>query len=95
MNVVLPKLEPSALDGDVPQSGAPGWFPTTRQGDRAARPFIRCDCGALIGIQNHHIHPDGRVTASLLHQDCGWHVFVTLADWDGRELVPGAEGETG
>jgi len=62
--------------------------------DGAARkPFIRCACGWLFTLRLHHVHADGRVTASFLHPpddslSCGFHEFLELDGWDGGEFLP-------
>lgn len=63
------------------------------------KPTIVCNCGKMTGIGLHHVFKDGRVTASYYHwfddlkpddpnQGCGWHVFLTLLDYDGPEFPP-------
>jgi hypothetical protein len=75
----------------------PSWVPLVDSKHKPLRPVIRCKCGQFCGIINHHIHSDGRVTASFLHgppmtnNPCGFHEFLELADWDGRDLPPGVE----
>jgi hypothetical protein len=34
---------------------------------RPCKPAIRCACGVVTNIGLHHVHADGRVTASFLH----------------------------
>jgi hypothetical protein len=102
MSVTIPKL----ADDDIEQRpNAPGWFqPVRRTGIDAygrVKPVIRCNCGMFCGIGLHHVHPDGRVTASFYHKKgpagspdysspdgCEWHVFLTLADYHGGEFPP-------
>ncbi len=69
---------------------APAWLPSEHDG-RPAKPVIRCRCGELFSIGRHHVHADGRVTASFLHDDpaCGFHEFVELEGYDGPEFLPG------
>lgn len=83
---------------------APAWLPIQRRNEIGklvpAKPIIRCRCGALIGIGLHHVHADGRVTASFYHwwppdsemgkahQGCGFHEFLELEGYDGLEFPP-------
>lgn len=90
-SVVIPK-------GDF-GAPAPCWIPIV-SGGIASRPLIKCQCGHISGIGLHHVHSDGRVTASFFHDvaphpdigypggGCGWHVFLTLQDWSGGEFPP-------
>lgn len=53
--------------------------------DASGELFIRCGgCGLCMGL-GHEIAANGDVSPSLFHdsQECGWHVFGTLQDWDG------------
>lgn len=68
------------------------------------KPHIRCICGKWSGIGLHHVHADGRVTASFFDATaeqlrqmgktgqftpgCGWHVYLKLADYDMGEFPP-------
>ena len=59
------------------------------------KPTIRCKCGKYCGIGLHHVHADGRVTASFYHRKdgdnpdgCDWHVFLKLLDYDQGEFLP-------
>lgn len=71
---------------------APCWI-LLQSGGVPVKPAIRCKCGMLTCIGLHHVHPDGRVTASFLHdkpqpEACGWHVFLILDDWVGLDFPP-------
>lgn len=68
------------------------------------KPLIRCNCGEWSGIGLHHVHADGRVTASFFHATaaelakmpdggrfspgCGWHVHLQLLDYDLGDFPP-------
>ena len=73
----------------------PCWVETVNSKSEHVKPSIICKCGNYCGIRNHHIHADGRVTASFFHRNppdpkgCGWHVFLTLEDYDCGEFKPG------
>ena len=76
---------------------APAWLPIEDTAGQPLKPIIRCRCGALCNIRLHHVHADGRVTASFLHaaggatpaqQQCGWHEFLELEGYDGPEFPP-------
>lgn len=70
------------------------------------RPNIKCQCGRICVISLHHVHPDGRVTASFFDSKenvfthngktyghmpgCGWHVFLVLDRYDCGEFPPEA-----
>lgn len=83
-------------------AGDPGWFQPTQEGN-LLKPVIRCNCGQFCGIRLHHVHADGRVTASFYHkrgtnftvgeslEGCEWHVFIKLLDYKGGEFPPGRE----
>jgi hypothetical protein len=77
---------------------APAWLPTQDKDGAPGKPIIRCACGRLAGIGAHHVHADGRVTASFFHPTSGWgsegtgcgfHEFLELDGYDGPEWVPG------
>lgn len=76
----------------------PVWIDTYDTNHNRVRPHIKCICGVNTNIDNHHIHADGSVTASYLHQypdgsGCGWHVFIKMSGWKGGEMLP-ANGRT-
>lgn len=73
---------------------SPAWLPVTAKG-KEIKPIIRCACGMLTSIRLHHVHPDGRVTASFLHPldggpnstpGCGFHEMLELDNWTGSEF---------
>jgi hypothetical protein len=91
-------------DYDKPEI-APAWLPIEQRNDAGdlvpSKPIIRCRCGRLIGLGLHHVHPDGRVTASFLHPEqpgvagstdnqagCGFHEFLELEGYTGPEFPP-------
>lgn len=74
---------------------APGWYAiigpvrVDTQCPTRLKPIIRCNCGELMGIGDHHVHADGRVTASFYDRNgCGWHVYLKLLDYDQGEFPP-------
>lgn len=81
----------------------PGWMQVVDSNGKKLKPLIRCNCGRWMGIRLHHVHPDGRVTASFFDDDlhdnignvidkgCGWHVYIELQDWTGEEYLPGEQ----
>lgn len=90
--------------GDFDTPG-PCWIPMTRSDTGAPiKPRIKCECGKVCNIGLHHVHADGRVTASFYHAQfsewqeggrtyrhepgCGWHVFLKLKDYDLGEFPP-------
>lgn len=87
---------------DYPVVGKPGWFRAVGSDGKVRKPLIRCNCGAVSGIGLHHVHSDGKVTASFYHKKgntppedpngCGWHVHLKLADWTGEEFPPDKKG---
>src|SRR4051812_12066115 len=102
MNVTIPRLQGEHAHDRIPNS--PGWIRTVAYNDekKVMKPIIRCNCGELIALHHdHHIHPDGRVTASFYDlrqlvahekpEGCGWHVYLTLEDWTGEDLPPTKE----
>jgi hypothetical protein len=51
---------------DTPFSAGPGWIGVSEYGtEKHLKPNIRCICGVWTGIGLHHVHADGRVTASF------------------------------
>ncbi len=79
-------------DYDKPEI-APAWLPIEDTDGNSARPIIRCRCQKLMSIGLHHVHADGRVTASFLHDQpvpdaCGFHEFLELEGYDGPEFPP-------
>ena len=80
-------------------SNYPCWIPTKKYGkDEWVKPHLRCNCGKYIGIGLHHVHADGRVTASVYHKrgngkhedpkGCEWHVHIKLKDYNLGEFLP-------
>lgn len=81
----------------------PGWLRVTSHGDgKVLKPLIKCKCGHVTGIGLHHVHADGRVTASFWHNaepvtqgnrtfpggGCGWHVHLKLLGYDLGDFPP-------
>jgi hypothetical protein len=80
----------------------PAWLPISNREGQPLKPIIRCACGQLIGMGLHHVHADGRVTASFYHwwppeseymkaghpQGCGSHEHLELEGWDGGDFPP-------
>jgi hypothetical protein len=47
---------------------------------------FRCKCGSwMLTDQRWTVAPDGTVTPSMLHRECGFHEFVRLADYKAGE----------
>lgn len=86
-------LIPRGYVGDSETPG-PCWIACVDTEGRPVKPAIRCNCQKYVGIGLHHVHADGRVTASFFHskgtnwrigedpEGCGWHVNIELADYD-------------
>ncbi|MGI8655462.1 MAG: hypothetical protein ACR2LC_09610 [Pyrinomonadaceae bacterium] len=77
---------------------APSWIALQDSDGNQIKPAIRCQCGMLTCIGLHHVHADGRVTASFLHdipqpEACGWHEFLILDGWFGFEFLPERDGK--
>jgi hypothetical protein len=67
--VTIPKIT-SEDDLGSNRAGAPGWAECHRLAGGTGiplKPLIRCNCGEWSGIGLHHVHQDGRVTASFFH----------------------------
>lgn len=102
--VTIPHLthEDDKQDWTSKVAGKPGWYSVRQYGSEAkAKPHIRCMCGEVTGIGLHHVHADGKVTASFHHSKetivqqghtmgggCGWHVFLILADYNDGDFPP-------
>jgi hypothetical protein len=96
MNVTIPHGGEDFWDGI---KNAPCWKQPVDSSGQKCKPLIRCNCGAVTGIGLHQVHADGRVTASYFHatkaqvpsttqeDGCGWHVFLTLAEYNGGEFL--------
>ena len=95
-------------------SPAPCWIPFRLLADGRVlsgegegtpiKPRIKCACGKVCNIGLHHVHEDGRVTASFYdsparefvengrkyrHEPgCGWHVHLKLLDYRDGEFPP-------
>lgn len=92
-------------DYDKPEI-APAWLSLQDTAGNPVKPLIRCRCGELLGIGLHHVHTDGRVTASFYHwwppesdqarahQGCGFHEYLELEGYDGPEFPPVPQKET-
>lgn len=102
-HVTIPKLvNENSIWDDFPVKGKPGWYRVTEyRTGKVLKPLIRCNCGHVSGIGLHHVHSDGRVTASFYHKrgnkypedpkGCEWHVHLKLADWTGEDIPPDAK----
>lgn len=101
--VAIPKLSESGCGPE--HAGHPGWIQPTQHGTGTPlKPLIRCNCGWFCGIGLHHVHADGRVTASFFHtkdgpngdkeRGCEWHVFLKLLDYNGGDFPPKSPQET-
>lgn len=88
---------------EIPQANEnhdnyPCWIHTTTTDGVNIKPTIRCKCGVYCGIGLHHVHADGRITASFYHQykedqperhkGCGWHVYLKMLNYNLGEFVP-------
>lgn len=79
---------------------APAWLPIQNTTGQPLKPIIRCRCGRLVGLGLHHVHADGKVTASFAHPvegwagettpGCGFHEYLELEGYDGPEFPPEA-----
>lgn len=77
------------LEGGDKTPGAPGWLSCQDTDGNQLKPLIRCNCGEIMGIDAHHVHADGTVTASFHDRDgCGWHVWLKLASYDQGDMPP-------
>ena len=101
--IVIPEIKGNEKwDSSIP---GPGWFRTRRYDNGGwARPLVKCKCGKVGGISLHHVHADGRVTASYYDSQaaefehngkkyshtpgCGWHVYIKLDGYDCGEFLP-------
>lgn len=80
------------------ESIAPAWLEIQDHHGNPAKPILRCACGRLAGLGLHHVHADGRVTASFYHPvegwagettpGCGFHEYVELDGYAGGEWPP-------
>lgn len=78
---------------------SPAWAQPVDTAGNKLKPIIRCNCGQWSGIGLHHVHADGRVTASFFHatkaqhpqgddSGCGYHVYLVLDKYSGGEFPP-------
>lgn len=72
----------------------PCWIPVTNTKGEERRPHVRCNCGQVTSIGNHHVHADGTVTASYFHSKempggCGWHEHIKFEGYNGSEWPRG------
>jgi hypothetical protein len=101
--VTIPHLGGEDHEWDNKVAGKPGWYSVRMYGsNEKAKPHIRCNCGEVTGIGLHHVHADGKVTASFWHAKepmeqqghkmpgggCGWHVYLILADYNDGDFPP-------
>ncbi len=97
MNIEIPKYDHTK--GEY-EDQAPCWISVTAYGTgKKVKPQIVCKCGEITGIGLHHVHADGKVTASFFHknkggahtndnQGCQWHVFLQLKNYSDGEFKP-------
>jgi len=87
--------------GDT-EDQCPCWVPNTNTEGKILKPIIVCKCGKSLGIGLHHVHSDGRVTASFFHKKgngkyedpdgCNWHEYIKLLDYNLGEFLPNKNG---
>jgi hypothetical protein len=88
---------PEWKEGDDWRAKSPAWCQPVDTAGNKLKPMIRCNCGQWSGIGLHHVHADGRVTASFFHatkaqhpmgddSGCGWHVFLILDGYAGGDF---------
>ena len=98
--VVVPEIHWSHED----DAKGPGWIRIKNTAGEYVKPLVKCKCGTVTGIELHHVHADGRVTASFFdsketsfkhngktysHEPgCGWHVYIKLEGYDCGEFPP-------
>lgn len=98
--VTIPRL----IDEANHEKPGPGWYAMRDTDGNWVKPLIKCQCGNLTGIDLHHVHADGTVTASFWHAKtwthphsgrvindenaCEWHVNIRLADYFCGEFLP-------
>lgn len=93
--VLIPRYDESKGEEE---NQAPCWIPVIDSDGNNLKPLIVCKCGKVTGIGLHHVHADGRVTASFYHkkgnrdfedpEGCEWHVMLKLLDYDKGEFHP-------
>lgn len=82
----------------------PGWIRLKDASGKYVKPLVKCRCGTITGIGLHHVHADGRVTASFFdaiattwtvgsktyHKKpgCGWHVYIKLEGYNCGDFPP-------
>ena len=91
---------PEWKEGQDWDAKSPAWIQAVDTAGRKVKPTIRCNCGHWTGIGLHHVHADGRVTASFFHDvkphpeigyaggGCGWHKFIILDGYHGGDFPP-------
>lgn len=58
------------------------------------KPRVRCTCGEWVPLSRaHHVHVSGNVTPAFEHE-CGWDVWLMLADYNGGEFLPQQESNS-
>ena len=94
------RIPRSSYDDDTAK---PAWLPIQGRKGQPLKPIVRCACGSLVGLRAHHVHADGRVTASFYHwwppdsemgrshQGCGFHEFLELEGYTTDPQYAGLE----
>ena len=70
------------------EGAGPGEYRVVKLSDEAMRRtvYLWCPkCGQRAGLYDHLIHDDGRVTPSVVCDNCGWHEYVRLAGWSVQD----------
>lgn len=76
--VSIPKIK------DLADLDDRGWVLIQNSDTGKQEVFLRCPgCGVLRDMGDHEIGVNGIVRPSILCEDCGYHVFARLEDWDG------------
>lgn len=80
--ILIPRL---ANDGgwDHKEPG-PGWYKVVDSDGNPLKPLVKCKCGTVSGIGLHHVHADGRVTASYFDATAA-QLAGMGPKWKGRQ----------
>lgn len=84
--IVIPKANEE-------KSNFPCWIAVKNESGEERRPYVKCKCGQVMGVGNHHVHANGELTRSFYHSHgpspCGFHEYLIFEGYDGSEWLPG------
>ena len=75
----------SRVRSDPDNAPRPSWGIAYR--DKKPIPSFLCTCGMRGALFDHDVGDDGKVTPSVVHEECGFHDHIKLEHWPGWDAL--------